>query len=676
MMGMNKKEKDPRITVLCLILAVILVGYSVRLFHWQILNRDKYITESLATTATYTPLQAARGEILDCYGRTFATNQEAYNLVFNKIYLPDDRLNDTILTLTALLSKTKEPWIDNAPITAKAPFAFTDDANITPATMIEELGLAHYATMQNCWDAMVEQFELQPYSDQQKRLIMGVRLTMLVADYADTIPYTFAEDLSLDTITKVEEASGSLPGVETSVVTTRKYVTGTIAPHIIGTIGPIYSEEWDELKDKGYSYSDMVGKSGIEQYAESYLRGTEGQLKTIRDTNGTVLSSQVVKQPVAGNSVMLTIDRNIQSVAQQSLEELIHNLNASNLADSRHANAGSIVVMNVNTGAVLAAVTYPSYDEETYKKHYNTLLNDPGRPLFNRAFSGMYAPGSTFKPATASIALQENKVTSSETIFCSRTYRYYEDYQPTCMDYHGSLNVNGALQVSCNYYFYELGRRLGIDVLNKYCKRYGLGVETGIELNEATGVLAGEEHRASINAYWNAGDTLQAAIGQSDNAFTPLQLAVYGATLANGGTRYKAHLIDEVRNYDLTEVLMQTKTEALSHTGISAEVHDIVKRGMLSVTTEGTVSKLFLDYPIQVGGKTGTATVYDGGVEYSNGVFIAFAPYEKPEIVVATVVEKGGFGSGCAQPTRDILDAYFFYQGETYTGRQTGVLVP
>ncbi len=676
MIRMNKKEKNPRVTVLCFILVAVLLGYSARLFDWQVLNRDKYISESLATTATYTPIQAARGEILDCYGRTFATNQEAYNLVFNKIYLPDDRLNETILILTKLLTQTKEPWIDNAPITAKAPYEFTDDANITPAVMIEELGLAHYATMQNCWDAMVEKFELQSYSDQQKRLLMGVRLTMLVADYADTIPYTFAEDLSLDTVTKIEEASGSLPGVETSVVTTRKYVTGTIAPHIIGSIGPIYSEEWDELKEQGYSYSDMVGKSGIEQYAESYLRGTEGRLKTVRDTNGTVLSSQIVEQPVAGNSVMLTIDRNIQEVAQNSLKELIHNLNASNSADSRSANAGSIVVMEVNTGAVLAAVTYPSYDEETYSKNYQSLLNDPGRPLFNRAFSGMYAPGSTFKPATASVSLQENKITSSESIFCARTYNYYDDYKPTCMDYHGSLNVNGALQVSCNYFFYECGRRLGIDVLNRYCKRFGLGVETGIELNEATGVLAGEEYRASINAYWNAGDTLQAAIGQSDNAFTPLQLATYGSTLANNGVRYKAHLIDEIRNYDLTEVVQKTPTEMIEKTGISEEVYKVVKQGMLSVTTEGTVSKLFLDYPIQVGGKTGTATVIEDGVEYSNGVFIAFAPYEKPEIVVATVVEKGGFGSGCAQPTRDILDAYFFYQGETYQGRQTGVLTP
>jgi penicillin-binding protein 2 len=674
-MAMNKKKKDPRITVLCVILAVILSAYSARLMDWQIFNRDKYVNESLATSATYTSIKAARGEILDCYGRTFASNKEAYNLVLNKIYLPDDKLNDTILTLTRLLTKTGEKWVDNAPISAKAPFVFEEVGNISPATMISELGLAHYATMENCWDVMVEKFELEGYTQKQTRTIMGIRLTMLVADYADTIPYTFAQGVSLDTVTKIEEASEQLPGVEVSVVTTRNYVADVIAPHIIGNIGPIYSEEWDELKEKGYTYSDYVGKSGIEKYAEDYLRGTDGELKTIRDANGNVISTKVTIEPEAGNSVMLTLDRNIQTVAQNSLKELIDQLSSSDDPNTSSANAGSIVVMNVNTGAVLAAVTYPSYSINTYKSEYDSLLNNPARPLFNRAFSGIYAPGSTFKPATASIALQNGNVKKGENIYCSQIYDYYEDYQPSCMHFHGALDVIGALQVSCNYFFYESGRRVGITKLNEYCKKYGLGVETGLELNEATGVLAGRTYRESINSYWTDGDTLQAAIGQSDNAFTPLQLAVYISTLANGGTRYRAHLIDEIRNYDLTQILEQTKPEVLDTTGISQSVYDVVKKGMLSVTTEGSVSSIFADYPIQVGGKTGTATVYDNGKEYDNGVFVAFAPYEKPEIAVVTVVEKGGYGSGCAQPAHDIFDAYFFYGGKPYTGQQTGVLI-
>lgn len=671
----TKKQKNNRAGVLCLILAVIVALYGVRLFDWQILNRDKYVNESLATSATYTSIQAARGEILDCYGRAFATNKAAYNLVFNKIYLPDDQLNETILTLCALLNKAGEKWEDHCPLTKKAPYSFVEDGKISPATMIRELGLAHYATAQNCVDAMIETFELEGYSAANQRVIMGIRLTMLVADYADTIPYTFAKDVSLDTVTKIEESSEKLVGVETSVVTTRDYVTGTIAPHLIGNIGPIYEEEWDELKQLGYTYNDMVGKSGMEKYAENYLRGKNGELKTTRDANGQVISTEITTTPQAGNSILLTIDRNIQQVAQKSLKTLINKLGSTNDRNTRSANAGSIVVMNVNTGAVLAAVTYPSYDMETYQKDYDDLLKHPGRPLFNRALSGIYAPGSTFKPATASIALQEGKVTPGESIYCSEVYRYYEDYQPSCMHYHGSLNVVGALQVSCNYFFYECGRRLGITKLNDYCKKYGLGVKTGIELNEATGILAGRTYRESINTYWSDGDTLQAAIGQSDNAFTPLQLATYIATLSNGGTRYKAHMIDEIRNYDLSQVVEKTPVEVLDQTGISPEVYDVVKKGMLSVTTEGSVSSIFADYPIQVGGKTGTATVYDNGVEYNNGVFVAFAPYEKPEIAVVTIVEKGGYGSGCAQPTQDIFDAYFFYGGEVYTGGQSGVLI-
>ncbi len=673
---MAREKKNKRVTVICLVLVAVLLGYGARLFDWQVLHRDKYVEQAQAATATYTPLAAARGEILDRFGRAFAVNEEGYNLVFNRIYLPDDRLNETILTLTNLLRTTGEAWVDNCPLAAKAPYGFNEKANIAVSTMIEKLRLAHYATAENCRAAMIEKWQLQNYSPAQQRVLMGVRLTMLVADYADTIPYTFAENVSLDTVAKVEESSRALPGVEVRVVTTRRYVSGTIAPHIIGAIGPIYSEEWEELKSKGYSYSDIVGKSGIEKYAESYLRGTDGTLKTTRDAAGNVLSSQVVKQPRAGDSVLLTIDRNIQAVAQRSLRNLIYQLSGSGDKNSYGAHAGSIVVMNVNTGAVLAAVTYPSYDAATYREQYESLLQDEDRPLFNRAFNGIYAPGSTFKPATASIGLQTGKIKPNETIFCSQKYTYYEDYQPTCMHYHGALNVVGALKVSCNYFFYETGRRVGITKLNEYCRKYGLGVETGIELGEATGILAGRTYRESINTTWNDGDTLQAAIGQSDNAFTPLQLATYIATLANGGTRYRAHLVQEIRNYDLTESVVLTQPQVMDTTGISPEVYDVVKQGMLSVTTEGSVASVFADYPIQVGGKTGTATVYDHGVEFNNGVFVAFAPYENPEIAVVTIVEKGGYGSGCAQPAQDIFDAYFFYQGETYTGQQSGVLIP
>lgn len=623
--------------------------------------------------ATYTSVSAARGEIYDRYGRELVINADSYNIIFNRLYLKDSELNETIMRLVGLLTETGEEWKDNCPLSVQAPYELIDTTSISPASMISELGLAHYATAQNCWDAMVEKFGLQEYDDVTKRKIMGIRLTMLVADYSDAIPYTFAENISLDTVTKIEESSYLLPGVETEVDTTRQYVSGTIATHILGNIGSIYAEEWDELKEKGYSYDDHIGKSGIEKACEDDLRGKNGVRTTIRDSSGNVVSSEITTPPQAGNSVVLTIDRNLQQVAQDSLKSLIDERQATD--SGKYANAGSVVVYKVSTGEVLAAVTYPSYDMETYNKDYSSLLNDSRLPLFNRAFSGVYAPGSTFKAATASIGLQLGEITPDETIFCKKYYTYYEDYQPTCMHYDGDVNVVDAIKVSCNYFFYETGRRIGITKLNEYCKKYGLGVKTGLEIDEASGVLAGKEYREAVGSYWTDGDTLQAAIGQSDNGFTPIQLAVYTGTLANGGTRYRAHLVKEVCDYNMDSVVRNVEPEAIESTGISQSVYDVVKKGMLSVTTDGTAASVFSDYPIQVGGKTGTATVYDKGVEYNNGIFIAFAPYENPEIAVVTVVEKGGYGSGCTKTAQDIFDAYFFYQGETYTGQNAGILM-
>lgn len=670
---MAKQKKDKRIIFLCVLLAVIMFGYSFRLFSWQITNRQSHINNSLSATAMYTPITAARGEILDRYGRPFAVNSEGYNITFNRVYMPEEKLNDTILSLVDILNAAGEKHRDDCPISKNAPYKFEESGNISPATMISELGLAHYATVENCVDEMIKKFQLENYSKEQQRIIFGVRLTMIVADYSDPIPYTFAENVSINTVSKIEEYSANYPGVETAVVTIRNYVSGSIAPHIIGYIGPIYAEEWDTLQNKGYSYNDQVGKSGIEKYSEEYLRGQNGTLKTTRNSSGEVLSTEVVKEPVAGNTVMLTLDRNLQQVAQDSLKELIDYRRSQK--DTPSADAGSIVVMNVNTGEILAAVTYPSYDMETYNNNYASLLSNSSLPLFNRAFDGVYAPGSTFKSATAAIGLELNKVTASEHICCLGTYRYFDDYQPSCMSTHGDLDTVNALKVSCNYYFYELGRRIGIDKLNEYCRKFGLGVETGVELGESKGVLAGPEYRKEIGSYWTEGDTIQAAIGQSDNGFTPLQLATYTSTIANGGTRYKSHIIKEVRSYNLDKVIQKTEPTVMDTLGISDEVMNTVKKGMLSVTSEGSLSHIFVDYPLEVGGKTGTATTFYNGVEYDNGVFIAFAPYEKPEIAVAIVGEKAGFGSGCAGPAYDIFDAYFFYNGETYNPQKTGVLV-
>lgn len=675
---MRKPKKDNynrRMAIVSGIMAAVLLLYSARLVDWQLFNKNKYEEQSIATVATYTSISAARGEIYDCYGRPLVQNKDSYNIIFNRLYLKDADLNSTIITLTGLLNSMGETWKDKCPMTKEAPYEFEENRSISSATMRSELGLAHYATAQNCWDAMVEKFKLSEYDDSVKRMIMGIRLTMIVADYSDAYPYTFAEGVSIETVTKLKESYSYLSGVDTEVDSTREYTSATLAPHILGNMGLIYAEEWADLKDKGYSFDDYIGKSGIEKACEDELRGHSGYTKTVRDSSGKILSSSVSTEPSAGNSVVLTIDKKLQETAQQSIANMISTLQGTK--DGMYASAGAVVALKVNTGETLAAATYPSYSIDTYNNDYNSLLSDKRNPLFNRAFSGVYAPGSTFKPATASIGLQTGAITPDETIFCSQRYTYYRDYQPTCLHYDGDINVTTAIKVSCNYFFYETGRRIGIEKLNEFCKKFGLGVKTGIELDEAAGILAGKEYRDSIGSIWNAGDTLQAAIGQSDNGFTPIQLASYCATLANGGTRYRARLIKEICNYSMNSVVKEIEPEVLSTVGIDQSYIDVVKQGMLSVTTDarGTAATAFANYPIKVGGKTGTATVVDNGQEYNNGVFIAFAPYDNPEIAVVTVVEKGGYGSNIAQVTRDIFDAYFFYQGDTYTGDNAGVLI-
>ncbi|MEE1026845.1 MAG: penicillin-binding transpeptidase domain-containing protein, partial [Acutalibacteraceae bacterium] len=326
--------------------------------------------------------------------------------------------------------------------------------------------------------------------------------------------------------------------------------------------------------------------------------------------------------------------------------------------------------LNVKTGGILAAVNYPTYTYEEYENDYESLVkNTTERPLFDRAFTGTYPPGSTFKPAVACAALQEGVITADETITCVRKYRHFKDYQPNCMHFHGGMTLIPALSKSCNYFFFETGRRLGITKMNSYCKKLGLGVKTGVEVSESAGILAGPESRDE----WYEGYTLSAAIGQSDNAFTPLQLAAYTATIANSGVRYKTTLIDKVMSYSQDEVISESKPEIADTVKLDENVINTVKKGMLSVTEDGTGSRVFADYPITVGGKTGTAETTTGA---DHTVFIAFAPYENPEIAVAVIIEHGKYSSYSGGLLKAIFNAYFFTELQNQTESPSYELLP
>ena len=668
----KKKKVNPRQVTLAVILAAVLVLYTGRAAQIQVVNAQKYLDQADTTGSRKATIAAARGEILDRYGRPIAINREGYNVVLNSAYLPKAKINQTIAKLTAYLKTTGEQWTDNLPLSAEEPFGFMENAEDKITSMKNRLGVAHYATAENCFTQMVKRYQLEGMDRQLQRTVMGVRYSMEQADFSVAAPFTLAEDVSAETMTKITEASNDMPGVEISVVPFREYVDDDVAPQLIGTTGPIYAEDWEELKAKGYTYNDKVGKSGIEKAAEDYLRGKNGSKIIKQDAGGNTLSAEVSEQPQAGNTVLMSIDKNLQKVAQTQLKIMIDQLKTKTNGE---ANAGAVVGVSVKTGEILFSADYPTYTMTEYKENYQALAEDKSKPLFDRAFNGLYPPGSVFKPAVAAAGLQAGVISSDETIRCVQRYTRFQDYQPRCLGYHSYTNVTRALAKSCNYFFYETGYRLGITRMNEYCQQLGLGVPTGVEVPESKGILAGPEERKrnTVDPVWRDGDTIQAAIGQSDTALTPLQLAVYTATIANGGTRYQARLIHEVRSYDLEQSVVPSTPNVLNTVDFSQSVIDTVKSGMLSVTEDGTGSGTFRNYPIKVGGKTGTAQVPKGE---DNSVFVAFAPFDDPEIAVSVVIEHGGHGSASGSLVKAIFDAYFFTQADPYVEPAANTLLP
>lgn len=640
-----QKRQRPRLAALSILLVAVLLLYTVRVFSLQISNAETYINQALGISYRTVTIKAQRGEILDQNGRKIAVNREGYNIVFNRAYLKTENLNPTILSLCALLSEHNTEWFDVLPITASAPYSFTDDESAV-SRMKTELGLAHYATVENCISKMVDDYELEGYDDATRRMIMGIRYSIEVADFSVSNPYTFAEDVSSKIMQIVLESGMMIEGVSIDVVPFREYVDGTLAPHIIGTVGPIYAEEWNKYKDKNYSYSDKVGKSGIELLAEEFLHGTDGEITYKIDSKGNILSEEITKPPVAGKTVVLTLDKTIQKATQDALQSVITGLQS----EGGTVTGGAAVMMDISSGNIITSANYPSYDLNTYTEVYDDLLADPSLPLTDRAFSGIYPPGSTVKPVVAIAALENGKLNYDEHIRCVREYRYFSDYKPNCMRYHGSIGLNTAISKSCNYFFYELGRRLGVTTMLDYFSKFGLGVSTGLDLPSSSGLVINAEKEGL------GGATLQTAIGQM-NAFTPLQLSSYVSTLANEGTRYKANLIDRVVSYDMRELYSEIKPQALESFDIDSKVISAVKSGMLSVTEDGTGSTVFGNYEIKVGGKTGTSQVNDAA---EHSVFIAFAPYEKPQIAISVILEHGNSTPAVTTVAKAMLDAYFF----------------
>ena len=540
------------------------------------------------------------------------------------------------------------------------------------------LDLNEYATAENCFLELVDDYGLQGYSKEDARKIASVCYELRRIFFKIGTPYTFAEDVPDEIVANVKENGDFYKGVDVRVDPVRKYADGTLAPHILGRIGAIDADEYKEKKENGYKITDYIGKSGIEFAMEEYLKGTDGEATVYTDEHGNN-TTQVTLEPKQGNTIVLTIDSQMQKVAQKALEKAL--LNYAGKKGNMVENAGAVVVLSCKDSSILACATYPTYDISTYSENAAALNTAAGSPLWNRALLSTYATGSTMKPSVAIAALEEGLINEDYTVYCSGSYTYLGQ-KFKCEQSHATrfVNVVNAIDESCNTFFYEVGKNLGIEKMNEYRTLFGLGSKTGCELGEATGVLDSPEYRASLNQKWLPGYTVQSAIGQAGNLFSPIQLANYCAAVANGGTRYKTHFVKSIKSHDYSETILENKPEIVAQTGVSNKTLETVRRGMLEVGTTGYCSSYFEHLPVKVAAKTGTSQeirkIGNASVKINNGFLIAFAPYENPEIAIAVVGEGMTSGAFVAPVVADIVDYYYGQSDALDTYQPENTLIP
>lgn len=673
-MNKNNRSFIIRLIVCCVIVILIFVGFAVRLFDWQIINAQQYKFISAQST-DYTEIsEATRGEILDVKGKELAVNQTSYNIVINKIYVKEDSTNSIITTLINLSTNCSIKWEDVLPITIENSQAVFDSNSENELEYIKSESMLNDSSLESAEQvlgALAKRYDAQSIEDiYLMRDVVSVRYNMEKTGYSYSQVYIFAENISSENVAIVSEQTQSLGGVEIRVASERVIKNGTLMPHIVGVVGALSSDEYEQNKDKGYKMDDVIGKFGIEAALESELRGQAGEKTIVKDENGNIISEKETVKAQPGNTIYLTIDSNVQAVANYSLQKNINlaraeGVNAVKAAKSNSkaqqtrlgedCYCGGAVMLSVKDNSVIAAASCPNYDlSKYYDIDYNAWLNtNEHAPMFSRVFDGTFSPGSVYKPCVASAALQEKAITTKTQIKCTRVYDHFPQNIVNCMGYHGSLSLNSAMTHSCNYFFAETGRRLGATTLYMYAEKFGLGVKTGVEIGESTGVLAGRD-----SAVWYEGNIAQAAIGQSDNTFTPIQLATYVSTIANNGKRYQTHLIRKIVNYERDEVIKYNdpnKPVLVADAGISKNNINAVKKAMRSVVTSGTATAVSR-YPKKVAAKTGTAE--NAGSDHVT--FICYAPYEKPEVAVAVVLEHGAKGKYAMNTAMDMLDAYFY----------------
>ncbi len=673
------------LTVLVYIVGIILI---IKLFSLQIIHGAEYREESNTRLTRESTLEAARGAILDRTGTTLVSSDMQFSLEMYQTKVDDNELNISILNMIQVLEKYEVSYPDSFPISVN-PYTFTiSDEEL--AEWKEENDFDENISAEQAFNEFVEKYEITNTTDVEEiRKIIAIRYQISIEGYSSTKSITIAEDIPREAVAEFSESSDNFAGINISVKPVRKYEFGTLAAHVLGYVSQISSEEYETRKDT-YSQNDIIGKTGIEYVFEEYLKGTNGTKQIDMAVDGTITAEYTAEEAVAGSDIVLTIDANLQQVTEEALAANIQKIASGGFGEVYDANAGACVVMNVNTGEILAMASYPTYDPSDFvggisTENWNKYNNDSANPLVNKAVQNSYSPGSTFKMITAIAGLESGVIDLSTKINDTGVYTKYSDYQPKCWYYsdygrgHGWLSVSQAIERSCNYFFYETADRMGIETLVKYATYFGLGSKTGVELpGETSGTIASPETKAELHASgdstWYAADTLQAAIGQNDNSFSPVQMAKYISMLANGGNSIEPTIVKTIRNADGSEVSKEEieafvnqklgiEEEEVEDLEINQEYLDAVLAGMESVTQDssGTAYVRFSDFEISVGGKTGSAEVGDK----VNAWFVGFAPFENPEIAIVVIVENGGHGNYTAEVVREIMEEYFGMNTET-----------
>jgi len=646
-----------------------------QLFNLQIVHGEEYLQRANSRLTRETKIRAARGNILDCNGNVLAGNEIKYSLKIYKSKIDEQNLNTTILNAIFVLEKNGDKYNDEFPININ-PVSFKYENQERINKWLEENDLADGTTAEQALEYFIDEYSLKQYSLEEARKIIAVRYGIDVNGYSSMRGYEISPEVCEKSVAQIEEMNHSFPGINIEYRPIRKYYYSSLASHVLGYVGKIGNEEYTQ--NEGYELDDYIGKTGIEYVCEKFLKGKDGLKQTDMSIDGTTTGEYITEEAISGSNVMLTIDAKVQQVAEKALKENIEKINNGDYGEKREVYAGSVVVLNVKTGEVISMVSYPDFEPQLFvdgisTEKWNEYTVKGRSALINRTMQSAYAPGSIFKMVPAIAGLETGKITKDEQIECAGIYP--GGYKPKCWYYttygrgHGYLTVSQAIQKSCNCYFYEVGTRIGIDNIEKYATYFGLGQKTNIELpGEISGTLAGKKLYEKLDEAWYYGNTLSAVIGQAENNFTPIQMARYIAMLTNGGKKLDLTIIkdiinnqgesiktEEIKDYINKRLGIEKTSE--ENLNIQKENLKTVLEGMQSVTEEGgTAYSVFKDFPIQVGGKTGSA---EAGNDKTNAWFVGFAPYENPEIAVVVLVENGAHGYYSAEVTKEIMEAYF-----------------